>query len=371
MKANDIRHDDTAMVCAAGVAILIFLLPIGWEMVHSEVAYAALKWAWFQLGVLDTPIAPATFSHWRADIAALAAVPATVSPETLIAWLNKAGYVFIWIPLLLTLRGAVHAARHPANHTRRAITAATLPRIMSSHSPAVIPALHYGDLLNSDPDEHRRSLNPEEWVAQHGLLINGSVDRAKCLALLISDLGTPIKTLGEMAIHEKALFAIFGARLLADGQDHGESQRLLEILNRSCDTGTWHGKPGYPDLTLAEVAFDRYAAHPNASKWLAKHPYPRTLLHAMHKEALAFGRLPSSQFRWLKGMDRGLWYALNTTGRKAPFIESAAVFTQTLWESYAFEQGYRLTSPCLDGAIDGIEAYLAKIGLLAAHETKE
>ena len=95
------------------------------------------------------------------------------------------------------------------------------------------------------------------------------------------------------------------------------------------------------------------------------------MLHAMHKASLAFGRLPSSHFRWLKGIDRKLWYALNTTGRKAPFVESVAVFTQTLWEDFAFENGYRLTEPALDDAIGGIEAYLVKIGIVAPTRTRE
>ena len=91
----------------------------------------------------------------------------------------------------------------------------------------------------------------------------------------------------------------------------------------------------------------------------------------MHKAALKTGKLPSSHFRWLKGMDRQLWYALNTTGRKGPFIESAAVFTQALWEDFATDEGYRLPTPHLDDAIDGIETYLVKIGLMATQPAKE
>lgn len=91
----------------------------------------------------------------------------------------------------------------------------------------------------------------------------------------------------------------------------------------------------------------------------------------MHKAALATGKLPSAHFRWLKGLDRQLWYALNTTGRKGPFIESAAVFTQALWEDFAADNGYRLDAPQLDDAIDGIEAYLVKIGLTTTQHSKE
>ena len=164
-----------------------------------------------------------------------------------------------------------------------------------------------------------------------------------------------------MQAQEKAMFAVFGTRLFARDTDTEKvsAQDLLDSLNRSCHQGK-----GYPDLSITDKAFAQYATHPDVSTWLQKHAYPRTLLHAMHKEALLTGKLPSSHFRWLKGMDRGLWYALNTTGRKTPFLESAAVFTQTLWEEFAHEHGYQLTEPYVDDAIDGLQAYLAKIGLL-------
>jgi intracellular multiplication protein IcmP len=49
------------------------------------------------------------------------------------------------------------------------------------------------------------------------------------------------------------------------------------------------GKKGYPDLSLADDAFKKYAAHPEAQTWLDKHPYPRTMLYAMHQQASNLG----------------------------------------------------------------------------------
>lgn len=367
MKSTEARNDDMAAVYAGVIALIAIAAFAGWTLNHTILSYLGLKWAWYQLGLLDFAGAPPVLHEWRLNIASLAATPEQADLKTLWMWLNRAGYVLVPIPVLLTVRGIIATLRHPSNFTSRRITAATMPKIMSKHSPAVIPVLQYGDLLNTDPIEHRRSLNPEEWVAANSLLVNGALDRSKCLQLLQLNLGKRITQLAELAPHERALFAVFGARLFADGSDHAAAQQLLDVLNRSCRKRKWHGRAGYPDLKLADKAFKKYASHPQAETWLAKHPYPRTLLHSMHKEALAFGRLPSAHFRWLKGMDRPLWYALNTTGRKAPFMESAAVFTQALWESFADKHGYRLAEPCLDAAVDGIEAYLAKIGLLAQH----
>ncbi|GGM25547.1 hypothetical protein ACFQDN_21970 [Pseudomonas asuensis] len=246
---------------------------------------------------------------------------------------------------------------------------------MAKHSPAIIPSLYYGDpdtlLLNVDPPEHRSSKNPEEWVAENGLIVNGRLDKTRCRDLLKAELGKRITSLADLKPHEKALFAIMATRVLSDGKDLKKAQELLDGLNYSCHTHSWEGKPGYPNLAITDRTFEVYAKHPDVAIWIKKHPYVRTLLHSMHKKAQRTGKLPSSHFRWLKGMDRGLWYALNTTGRKAPFLESSAVFTQSLWEEFAADNGYELTEPYIDDAIVGIEKYLIKTGLLAPLKAQE
>lgn len=375
MNGSQVKRDDMGLVYMGVIALAIGFAWLYWSVSHAEISYYGLKLAWYQLGVFDWPFMPDVIRQWRQQAAFLASNPGAVTFEQLLATLNRCGWFFVWIPLLLSFRGIRLAVMHKANQTRRKITVQTLPWIMSTHSPAIIPTLYYGEkdtlLLNVDPEEHRSSLNPEEWVEQHGLLVNGVLDRAGCRALFVADLGQPVTTLAELQPQERALFAVFGARLLSDGKDIKKAQLLLDDLNRSCHKHTWNGKKGYPNLALADKAFAKYAAHPEAQQWLAKHPYPRTLLYSMHKAAMTSGKLPSSHFRWLKGMDRPLWYALNTSGRKGPFLESAAVFTQALWEDFAFDNRYRLTEPCIEEAIDGVEDYLIKIGLMAPRKQKE
>ncbi|WP_029000933.1 secretion/conjugation apparatus DotM-related subunit [Azohydromonas australica] len=368
MRSNAHRTDDMGFVCLAAAALVAALLWFLWYQYHVEISYYALLWTWKLLGFLEWPWMPDAIRSWRAQAVSLAAMPQRLSLPQLLDVMNTAGYFFVLIPIALTLRAVVLATRHRANLTCRRIDASTLPWIMAKHAPAVIPTLYYGDkqtlLLNVDPKEHRSALNPEEWVAEHALLIDGMLDRARCRELLAANLGTPVTDLAELQPHERALFAVFGARLLSNGKDGAAAQELLDALNRSCHAGTLKGQRGYPDLALAQPAFERYAQHPEAAQWLARHPYPKTLLHSMHKQVMLSGALPSSHFRWLKGMDRGLWYALNTTGRKTPFIESAAVFTQALWEDFAQDCGYALTEPFVDDAIDGVEKYLIRIGLM-------
>jgi intracellular multiplication protein IcmP len=362
------QSDGMGMVWVCLIGLPIAFGWMCWYRWHGTISYSALKWVWYQLAVFDWPFMPDIIREWRAQAAAMAMYPKQVTLAQLLKMLNIAGYFFIPIPLLLIVRGFLAAHRHPMNKTRRKVTIETLPWIMSKHSPSIIPSLYYGDpktlLLNDDPVEHRSAQHSEEWALEHGLIVNQKLDRDRCRQLLVDFLGKPVTKLDQLNPTERAMFAVFGARLLSDGKDISRAQTLLDDLNRSCHTNTFEGKKGYPDLTIADAAFNRYAAHPDAQAWMLRHPYPRTMLLAMQKRASKSGKLPSSQFRWLKGMDRSLFYALNTGLRKAPFLEAAAVFTQMLWEEYAEDVGYRLTEPFVDDAVDGIEKYLAKLGLI-------
>nr|WP_236745197.1 hypothetical protein [Klebsiella variicola] len=59
----------------------------------------------------------------------------------------------------------------------------------------------------------------------------------------------------------------------------------------------------------------------------------RSLLYALFDDDL---QLPSANFRWLKGVDRTLWYALSSAGRGKFFIEEVVLLHRSV-------RSYRLT----------------------------
>ena len=357
------KSDDTTLLYLALAAIAVCFAWYLWYVDHGMISYYGAAWSWYQLTIFDHSFMPAIIKEWQNQAFSLAARANDVTFDELTEMLNKVGYLYVALPLVFTVKHLLAQSHHPAVLTRRRITLDSLPQIMSVHSPAIIPLLCYPDLLQNDPPEHRSSINPEEWVKEHGLLVSGSLERSRCKALLVSHLGPRISSIDEMQPHEKALFAVFASRVFKT-ENGFHAQTILDALNRSCFFHTWNGMRGYPDLTIADEAYAFYSNHIDVAKWINTHNYARTLLHVLHAEAIKSGKLPSAQFRWLKGMDRGLWYALNTTGRKAPFLESSAVFTQTLWEKFAAQNQFSLPEPHLDDAIDGIEAYLIKLGLI-------
>jgi intracellular multiplication protein IcmP len=218
------------------IGLIAFFGWMFWHRWHGTISYWSLKWVWYQLAVFDWPFMPEVIREWRAQAAGMAMYPSRVTFPELLSILNKAGYFYIPIPLFFIARGFLAAHRHPMNKTRRKVTVETLPWIMSS-TPRYHSFLYYGNpqtlLLNDDPVEHRSAVHPEEWTLEQGLIVNHKLDRERCGQLLIEFLGKPVATLNELSPTERAMFAVFGARLLSDGKDIRVAQQLLDDLNRS------------------------------------------------------------------------------------------------------------------------------------------
>ncbi|MFL3403371.1 conjugal transfer protein TrbA, partial [Escherichia coli] len=81
----------------------------------------------------------------------------------------------------------------------------------------------------------------------------------------------------------------------------------------------------------------------------------RSLLYALFDDDL---QLPSANFRWLKGVDRTLWYALSSAGRGKFFIEGGGVIAWSQCESYRLtldEEKAAKFPPTVRAAVLGLE----------------
>lgn len=140
-----------------------------------------------------------------------------------------------------------------------------------------------------------------------------------------------------------------------------DAEALLDALNRSTLKADrrYRNKIGYPNLTLANGAFKKVIATEQARSFIRQYGYIRTAISALHDNDL---HLPIRRFRWLKGLDRPLWYTLASTGRPWPFVEAAGVVSQAHWETLAARYRVRLSHPIMSLALDGLEADLRYIG---------
>ncbi|EAM8671416.1 conjugal transfer protein TrbA [Salmonella enterica] len=283
---------------------------------------------------------------------------------------QTAGILYVFM-LPVTVYGLVATRNHPLSITRRKIDIHTLPKIMSTFSPAIIPALQYGDpktqLLNVDPPEHRSGMTPDEFAISHKLVIGQRLDHERARQAFDAQLGTPLLSESSFSAHERALVAIIGLQVFCD--DRSAALELRDALNRSCGKRQReHGnKRGYPQLSLAEKAFRQVMATPQAKAWIRRHSTTRTALSALHAQDL---RLPAGQFRWLKGIDRTLWYVLSSSDRSKCFVEGAGVVTAAQWESLVSQLSKKLkvVIPAPENltafAVRGLEDDLRNIGMV-------
>ncbi len=283
---------------------------------------------------------------------------------------QTAGILYVFM-LPVTVYGLVATRNHPLSITRRKIDIHTLPKIMSTFSPAIIPALQYGDpktqLLNVDPPVHRSAMTPDEFAISHKLVIGQRLDHERARQAFDAQLGTPLLSESSFSAHERALVAIIGLQVFCD--DRPAALELRDALNRSCGKRQReHGnKRGYPQLSLAEKAFRQVIGTPQAKAWIRRHSTTRTALSALHAQDL---RLPAGQFRWLKGIDRTLWYVLSSSDRSKCFVEGAGVVTAAQWESLVSQLSKKLkvVIPAPENltafAVRGLEDDLRNIGMV-------
>lgn len=283
-----------------------------------------------------------------------------------------AGILFIpMVPFVAMTSWAL--ARHPALgfRSRRAIDIHSLPRVMATFAPSVIPVLsgHRGDgLMNDTTPENAWALKPEEFAEQHRLIKRRVLDRDAATALFDAQTGPAMTMPDQWQPHERALLAVFGLQVFAG--DRKAATTLLDDLNRSCMTRRLFRPPEFrsvPDWQVAEKHVARVLANPGVSEWLETHGTVRSALAGLYGRDL---RLPPARFRWLKGCDRTLWYGLHTADTAKVFVEGAGIVAQARAEQMAAR--LKLPRPPLmtGEAVDGLQLELETLALVYPRDVR-
>jgi len=280
----------------------------------------------------------------------------------------------LFLPLVPLVAGTSWAlARHPALgfRSRRAIDIHSLPRVMATFAPTVIPVLsgHRGDgLMNDTTPENAWALKPEEFAEQHGLIRRRVPNRDIATALFDAQNGPAMTPPDSWQPHERALLADFGLQVLSG--DRNSSTTLLDDLNRSCMTRRLFREPEFrsvPDWRIAESHVMRVLASPGVSEWLEMHGTVRSALVGLYGRDL---RLPPARFRWLKGCDRTLWYGLHTADAAKVFIEGAGIVAQARAEVMAARMGLPCPPLMTGEATDGLQLELESLGLVYPRDVR-
>lgn len=324
-----------------------------WKLVDFEPIHA---WAGGKINLLAEVANDAenvTFSEWL-DV------------------MNQTSEVFFLFLVPLVVVSGIILAQHPVLpfRSKRLVNIKTLPGLVSAFAPSVIPVLAASGpdgLMNDTSAANAWGLKPEEFAERHNLIQRKVLNREAARTVFEAQIGSAHNGLLDWTPYERALLAVFGQQVFL--KDRKAATQLLDDLNRSCMVkGFLHRKrySATPIYRLADKGFERLIQAPGVSEWLEGHVSVRTALVGLYGRDL---RLPPARYRWLKGVDRTLWYALQSADTAKGFIEGAGVLAQARAETYAKTQGFPRPGRMVKQAINGLQADLESIGLVHPLET--
>lgn len=289
-------------------------------------------------------------------------------------WLDimnqTSGILFIFV-IPVTVAGLAGMAFHPSLplRSKRIINIHTLPGIVSRFSPAITPVMADSPspdlLMNDERPEHRWAMRPETFAEQHGLIETRILNREKAHETFRAQLGPEFSTPDALQDYEKALLTVFGLQVFLEKRK--EAKKLLDDLNRSCLGKGRRNKNTLrrPQFSLADRHFPTVWNAPQMRELQKTHRYVRTALAGLAGRDI---HLPGSQYRWLKGIDRTLWYALHSADTQSVFVEGAGILSQARFEKVARREGLDIRIDFMASAIDGLQMDLQGTGQV--HERK-
>lgn len=195
-------------------------------------------------------------------------------------------------------------------------------------------------------EEHRRGIQ-EGASHKERNRIEVTLKRGMANKVFALQLGPLWQGTAKLSPHARALFAIFAARYCSD------SDTALNFLRKIAASSA-----DKLDFTGTDELCKKHETNKGIQKIIQSHAYVMTVMASMLEAAREDGVQASSDFLWLKPLDRRLWYVLNTVGRQTPFVEVAGPFAH--WKAER-ELGKRILIPMVEEATNALELTLKEI----------
>lgn len=388
MNGRDNRDDHLFLWCA--FLILVFVVLPALYIAHADnVNRPLLALAKAQIQVF-TPFFDEAQTAWTRIAEA---DPASLSWETMQKVLHYTGSWIRWpFALLLVLFGVAAIFMGRVGGLVRRFNMESLLRNNAESFPCLRPVVGRGKYLLSpesyDSGPWKIARTPAQFALENELLLdeqgkpfspeqalknglpstelpawgNARLDEKKALAVLTEQLGKSFEGYEGFSPCRRALAVAFLA--YANGDKKG-CVNMLDMVSSSYNE--IDGNADCPVLT--DTAFEKrlkkaWARHKDvlSEKNMASHAaYELPWFMALLYRARQKGVLASSQFLWLRPMDRPLWYALNQCGGRAAWAEGFAA-----WAHYTAEEqeGKALTEPHVAPAVASLKEALSAQGWL-------
>jgi intracellular multiplication protein IcmP len=232
--------------------------------------------------------------------------------------------------------------------------------------PSIAPVVKQ-DLINTSIDEGpwAMALSPMEFARKYHLLkkndllldsntpgqeMTASLKKADAKRVFTMQLGPIWEGFQHCQPHVLALAAIFMARI---NRDKDAANKISAELSKSFASGKINYNVAFPTL-------EKYKNSELVQEVTQRHAYVYTMMASLLAAARDDGVVPSSEFLWLKPIDRRLWYVMNCVGRQTPFAEISGAFAH--WKAEKVMQRPSLT-PMIDEAVKALEIAIKEVKL--------
>ena len=242
--------------------------------------------------------------------------------------------------------------RKGVNRFRHEYTIKDLRKLEAKNWPVITPVLSL-NLVRQDPSKGPWAMAklPLDFCRENhlvGVTTTGkkqkkwSIDRAAAQRLFTLQLGPLWRGPHSLPLHVQALIVIFLSRA---ERERKTAKALLEQIALSSATG----RLNFQGVSEALKRFE----HSKILPWLAKrHAYVYTVMASLLEIARNDGVIATSEFLWLKPLDRRLWYVLNNVGRQTCVIETAGPFSHWVAEKKITRA---LKTPMVKEAVTALE----------------
>jgi hypothetical protein len=213
--------------------------------------------------------------------------------------------------------------------------------------------------LHFQPDGRDKDIlsarTPLEWLLEHDIKFeNSELDRDAAEKVFEEQLGKPWHGVERAELHLQTIFLLSGMHLLR----HKKSLEHRADIAVSWSSGS-DGRKAMADFVAKALTDKKLVSTIN--KVCSKNAFAATALITLTDLARRkSGVLASNDFLWVKRLDRGIWYTLNNVGRRRFHTEGAGAMSHWFAERVV---GNPMPEPHLDGAVNGIEDYLADHGI--------
>jgi intracellular multiplication protein IcmP len=349
------------------ITILLFLtLFFIWKMAHQHIVSFI-----FYLNILQAKLITVFISnpHLNNNIYLMQTIdPATVDWNQFVELTRSVGNYIRYPIIVILIFLAIFLYR--SNVTlkfRRAHNMKTL-RSQEQHNWLAIMPIIKEDLVNIDINKGpwAMALSPMEFARKYKLLkkddalldnpvpgqeMTAGIRKGDAKRVFTLQLGPYWDGFSRCPPHVWALAAIFIARM---NRDRSSASSILESLDKSYAKGKI-------DFSVAKATLKKYQHSENVQEILHKHAYLLTVMASLLEAAREDGVVPTSEFLWLKPLDRRLWYMLNCVGRQTSYVEVGGPFAH--WRAEKV-MGRKSLVPMIDEAIKALEVAIKEVKLL-------